>query len=135
MTRKTYQQLAVLARTVLDAGYPAIVDATNLKHSQRQLFRQLAKELRIPFVILDFQAPEFLLRERLEQRSRAGQDASEATISVLKHQLRARAALTANELAVSIGIEAESPMPIAVMVERIRRRTTPMNAQESASQS
>ena len=125
MTSKTYEQLAKLARTVVDAGYPAIVDATNLKHFHRRRFRQLADELRIPFVILDFHAPEFLLRERLEQRSRGGEDASEATISVLEQQLRAREALTAEELAVSICIEAESPLPIAGIVERIRRRTAP----------
>jgi len=121
MTSKTYEQLAVLARMVLDAGHPAIVDATNLKHSQRQLFRQLADELRISLVILDFQSPESLLRERLEQRSGAGQDASEATVSVLEHQLCAREELTADELAVSIGIEAESPMPIAGILQRLGR--------------
>ena len=125
MTSKTYDRLVLLTRTILDAGFPAIVDATNLKHSQRQLFWHLAQEKRVSFVILDFQAPEAVLRERVQRRELARQDASEATISVLERQLCTQEALTANERAASIVIKAESVTPIAELIDQLKRFAMP----------
>ena len=111
----------MLARTILDSGYSVIVDATNLKRSQRQLFQRLAQDQQIPFAILDFQAPKSVLRERVERRELAGQDASEATISILENQFHMQEPLDASELASSIAIKAESPMPVAALVDQLQR--------------
>lgn len=56
MTQRIYQRLVDLAGQVIEAGFPAIVDATFLKRSQRKMFFELATRLSVPFIILDCQA-------------------------------------------------------------------------------
>ena len=91
MTRRTYDELARLARLVLTAGWPLVVDATSLQDWQRQLFRRLAAELGVPFLIVDCYADEAVLRRRVARRAARGGDASEADLSVLNQQLERRA--------------------------------------------
>lgn len=95
---RTYQQLAKLAFTILCAGYPAIVDAACLKQSQRDMFRDLAHRLGVPFLIIDIQSPKPLLQSRILQRRQTTNDASDADISVLEHQLTTQEMLTDAEL-------------------------------------
>ena len=97
-SRKTYTQLVRLTESVIQAGYPVIVDATFLKRWQRQLFRDLADHVGVPFRILTFEASEEVLRKRIQQRMMTG-DASDATLTVLDHQLQTREPLTSEELA------------------------------------
>ncbi len=85
-TWATYQRLARLARLILNAGFPAIVDAASLLRWQRDLFRQMAGRLAVPFRILSCQAAEPVLRQRLRERHEAGNDASDAGLSVLANQ-------------------------------------------------
>jgi uncharacterized protein len=96
-TRMTYDYLLELARTVLTAGYPVIVDATFLQRQHRNSFRELAAALKIPFMILDCHAEEAVLRQRILQRGE--RDASEATQAVLDQQLRNDEPLAAEEQA------------------------------------
>jgi len=121
MTRAAYDRLDALAQSILDAGYPVIVDAANLKRAQRQRFCAIAASKRVPYVILDFQAPESVLRARIERRTLTGHDASDATLGVLEEQLRTQEPLTAEERAASVLINAESPLPIATLAERLRQ--------------
>lgn len=83
-TRRTYARLHELARGVIAAGFPVIVDAAFLRHDERENFRALAQEMAVPFVIASLQTDAALLAERLALRSRQGSDASEADISVLQ---------------------------------------------------
>ncbi|ALP53563.1 hypothetical protein Tel_10675 [Candidatus Tenderia electrophaga] len=83
----TYARLQALATEVIHAGYNVIVDATFLKRMQRRMFQGLARQLAVPFVILHFHADESLLRRWIRERLAAGQDASEADVQVLEHQL------------------------------------------------
>lgn len=85
---RTYARLAERARTIIGAGLPAIVDAAFLQRSQRDVFRALAAELHVPFVIFHCHAPPAVLRQRIERRAAARSDASEADLAVLEHQLR-----------------------------------------------
>jgi aminoglycoside phosphotransferase family enzyme/predicted kinase len=96
-TQRTYARLAELASYVLLAGFSVIVDATFLKREQRQQFRRLADELKVPFAILDFQVAESTLRDRVAQRASEHHDASEADLSVLEEQLKSREPLDAEE--------------------------------------
>jgi predicted kinase len=104
-TRLTYEHLAQLAGTILDAGWPVIVDATFTVRWQRELMSEQAQSRGVAFRILDFPVPVATLRERIVQRSRAGNDASEADLAVLQHQLDTEEPLGADEQAdiVSIG--------------------------------
>ena len=98
-TRATYERLAELARTILSAGFTAVVDATFLKRSQRDLLRAVADRLMLPFVIADCTAPLPVLRDRIARRLRRGTDASEATGDVLAQQLVTEEPLDADEAA------------------------------------
>lgn len=105
---RTYARLAELARVVVEAGYPVLVDATFLKRTQRAAFAELAETLGVPFAILAFDAPVETLRARVCQRAAAGTDASEADVAVLETQLRAREPFEAEELACVIPIDTGS---------------------------
>ena len=109
-TERTYAQLLALARTVLQAGYAVLVDATFLLQSQRAPFRALAANLQLPLVILAFDAPLAVLQQRVQQRLAQGGDASEATLEVLAAQLARREPLDAQELALAVRIDTTAPI-------------------------
>jgi predicted kinase len=90
-----YLHLVALARSALAAGMPVIVDATFLEQTRRRGFAMLAKELNADFQILTCDAPIDVLRERIESR---GSDPSEATIEVLRNQMKSHEPLTTDEL-------------------------------------
>ncbi len=87
ITKKTYDQLARLSRLIIKAGYPVVVDATFLNKEKRDQFKKLAKELSIPFHILNFTASIKTLAQRIIKRNSIGEDASDADLAILKHQL------------------------------------------------
>jgi aminoglycoside phosphotransferase family enzyme/predicted kinase len=94
---RTYERLAGLARTIIIAGLPAIVDAAFLQRAQRARFRALAAELGVPFVIFHCQAAPALLRQRIRQRAAESRDASEADLAVLEHQITTEEPLMSDE--------------------------------------
>ncbi len=96
-SQATYTHLARLATQVIQAGYSAIVDATFLRQADRQLFARLAHTLGTAFLIVDVQADEQVLRYRLRQRLRTGNDPSEANEAVLQAQLASQESLSADE--------------------------------------
>jgi aminoglycoside phosphotransferase family enzyme/predicted kinase len=96
-TRRTYEHLAQRAGEILDAGWPVIVDATFTARWQRDLLREAAHTRNVEFRIVDFPVPVATLRERIVQRSRSGNDASEADLAVLQHQLDTEEPLGADE--------------------------------------
>lgn len=104
-TRRTYDRLLDLARTLLQAGYPVIVDAAFLSQNERQQFRQLTKELSTPFAIASLQADDATLRARILQRHN---DASEADLAVLELLQNKQEPLTEDELAHTVTFNAES---------------------------
>lgn len=125
MSRRTYSRLAELARTVIDAGYSAIVDATFLDEARRQTFMQLAGECNVPFVILYCHAGEATLRQRILQRAAAGGDASEADIKVLEYQLQHQQPLSENEKNRCLWIDTEQPLDPKILMHDIRSLTDP----------
>jgi aminoglycoside phosphotransferase family enzyme/predicted kinase len=88
-TAATYERLTRLARSVLLGGFPVIVDATFLRRSERQTFRDLARRIGARFVIARCEAPLPALRARLLARE-GEHDASDATPAVLERQLTNR---------------------------------------------
>ena len=73
-----------MARRLLVAGWPVIVDAAFLRRAERDDFRALAAELGVGFEILHTEAPADELRRRIAGRRG---DASEATLDILEKQL------------------------------------------------
>jgi len=108
VTEQTYRRLAALVREAASAGFVVVVDAAFLKRWQRNLFRDLARELGAPFVILDFTATDATLRERVARRSAMGTDASDADLAVLAYQQWTSDALAPDELANTVTYDAEA---------------------------
>ena len=101
-TRATYQRLIQLAQTILQAGFPVVVDAASLKNWQRRIFRSLAEALHVPFRIISCYAEDATLHRRLTKRQQTGTDASEAGMAILRHQLQNSEPLSAAEQQESI---------------------------------
>jgi len=88
MTARTYERLYEAAATVLDAGYPVIVDAAMLRRAERDALRELAARLKMRCECVWCEAPLATLRGRIARRQAKGADASDATLAVLEQQCR-----------------------------------------------
>jgi len=115
-TTRTYARLRDLARAVLRAGWPVLLDATFLRRSQRQPLIALARELGVPCRILALDAPGELLRQRVAARSARGDDPSEANLTVLEHQLQQREPLSSEEEALAVRIDTRQPVDWAAVL-------------------
>lgn len=93
----TYARLLSLAERLLQAGGTVIVDATFLRHADRQVFQALAIDAGANFQILAPVATPKQLAERIETRRAARLDASDATLDVLAHQMHSLEPLTLDE--------------------------------------
>jgi len=106
-SRRTYGRLADLARAVLDARYPVIVDAAFLRRAERDRFAQLARDANASFLIAACAASPATLRERVAARERDAEDASDAGVTVLQRQIATAEPLTADEIAHTMTLDAE----------------------------
>lgn len=118
-TRRTYEHLKHLADLILGASYHALVDATFLKHWQRELMEQLAHKRGCRLTILVPEAPDEALRQRVGERQAAGRDASEADAAILESQLRSREPLTAAEAAQAVVVDTVQPPTLDDLVARL----------------
>jgi aminoglycoside phosphotransferase family enzyme/predicted kinase len=108
-SRRTFARIAELSATVIEAGFPLVVDATFLRRAEREQFRELAESLGVPFVILDFPIEEATCRERIRLRAQQQADASEATEAVLDRQLRLQEPLSEEEQRLAVRFDAARP--------------------------
>jgi len=115
----TYAQLGSLAVQTIEAGYPAIVDATFLRRARRMAFHAIAVSLKVPCLILDFRADAFELRRRVSQRQSVGGDASEADRAVLERQLQEDEPIDAGEADRTLVIDSQQDYPAGI-VDRVR---------------
>jgi aminoglycoside phosphotransferase family enzyme/predicted kinase len=113
---QTYQRLSDLAKLSLREGFSVIVDAAFLKMPQRDIFRQIATELGAPFFILVCKASQNELARRILQRNN---DASEATIEVLRQQQQSAEPLSREELAYTVTIDTERSEALDSWLETI----------------
>ncbi|HEX5464456.1 MAG TPA: ATP-binding protein, partial [Burkholderiales bacterium] len=123
-TERVYRRLRDIAGTVLNAGYPTIIDAAFLGRSQRDLARALAERLGASLIIVDCDAAPAILRDRIAIRETQGADASEATAAVLDHQLAQHDALETDEMAAVIrcDMSGDRKADVERCVEHIIRR-------------
>jgi aminoglycoside phosphotransferase family enzyme/predicted kinase len=123
-TQITYQHLCAIAKYLLKSDYAVIIDATFLMRWQRALFLSMAKRLDVPLLILDCQAKEALLKERIARRQASSTDASEANLKVLAQQQALCEPLTADEHKCAIWIDSETFPPkglIAMVLQHLMR--------------
>jgi aminoglycoside phosphotransferase family enzyme/predicted kinase len=121
-SERTYAHLAGLARELLAARYPVIVDAAFLRRSWRDRFAELARGAGAAFAIAACTVPPATLRARVALRERAARDASEAGLAVLERQLATEEPLAADETAHALAIDAErgaGPPEAAALAQRL----------------
>jgi hypothetical protein len=106
-----YARLQAVAKNLLAAGYPVIVDAAFLLRRQRDLFRVMAQDLGVPFAIACCRAGTDTLRGRVARRERSGVDASDAGIAVLEQQQATQEPLGADEKPYVVDIDTEAGEP------------------------
>jgi predicted kinase len=107
-TNLTYGRLRALARHVIESGLPVIVDAACLRQEQRCQFERLARELAVPFFILDVQASEATIRERIVLRAQSGRDPSDAGLHILAYQVAHHDRFSDDELKHVISVDGET---------------------------
>jgi aminoglycoside phosphotransferase family enzyme/predicted kinase len=105
-TARVYDRLAQHARSIAKAGFPVLVDATFLGRDQRAAFLALARELGVPFTIVNFAESHEALRARIVARAAHNGDASEATLLVLEDQIANHQPLSPDELEFAITVDA-----------------------------
>jgi hypothetical protein len=120
VTQRTYAQLEQQTARVVQAGFPAVVDATFLERAQWDVFRHLADKLGVPFMILEFRASDETLRRRVAHRYAQADDASEADLAVLHGQLAAREPLSPEEQAYTLTIDTDAPQALEPLCETVR---------------
>jgi aminoglycoside phosphotransferase family enzyme/predicted kinase len=118
---RVYETLANYARTIIDCGYPAVVDATFIKKHHRKLFFELAKNLNVPLVILSLHAPVDVLEARISKRRADEANVSDATANVLRQQLEDMDELDAEEHEAAMQIDSEAEPDLSLLAQRILR--------------
>lgn len=119
-TAQTYERLQQIATELLQAGYAVVLDATYLKHSERQDTCAVAERLKVPRVILQLQASIENIREWIVARQAAGQDASEADVAVMEQQLQWLEPLTDAELEQAWQVSSDVADGYEQMVDHLR---------------
>lgn len=85
-TARTYQRLAGLAGTLLDAGFATCVDATCLTRVQRKLLSQQAEARGLPVLLVSFEADDDTLKARIIRRAQREGVLSQTSLEVLQYQ-------------------------------------------------
>ncbi len=127
-TLATYERLLAVAERAIKAGYAALVDAAFLQRAEREQFSRLARRFGVPFIVLDFDAPEKVLRERVTRRAETGSDASEADLAVLERQMRFREPLSPQERSAAVTIDTRGTEHIRAWRAVMRRLNRPRRA-------
>ncbi|GMR15765.1 MAG: bifunctional aminoglycoside phosphotransferase/ATP-binding protein [Gammaproteobacteria bacterium] len=116
-THKTYFKLLDLTESIIDAEFPVIVDATFSTIEQRKLFKKLATQKQVRFIILNFIASEETLKQRIRSRT---QGVSDADINILENQIQNWQPIEQDEKIHSVLINTEEQFDIAQLLSRLK---------------
>jgi hypothetical protein len=121
ITRRTYEKLKIMAGELLKADYSVILDGTFLRHEQRKIMEEAAREAGVPFVILEVTGSEPVLRQRISDRIRKGEDASEASIDVLNWQIRSAEPPGEEERPFTLSVNTDDPVDVQKIVKDLKQ--------------
>lgn len=127
----TYRALADAAAAGADAGLDMIVDATFLRRAERARFAKLAADAQASFVVLDCDAPESVLRARIEARETRRMDESEAGAAVLDYQLAQRDELDACERRRAVIVDTSKDIDCPSLLARLDAFRAPGDRREA----
>ena len=121
-SEQTYVHLAELAKIILKSGLSVIVDACFLQQEQRIKFYNLAKNLGVTLVILDFHATTNSLKQRVFLRSNNKLEVSEADLKILDAQLSKYTPLESSEENYVIKVDTEKSVDMREIASEIKYR-------------
>ena len=116
----TYERLFTLARGLLEARHNVVLDAAFLKREQREAARAVAVDTGAVGCLVYAEAPPDVLRSRIRKRAMLRDEASEADLAVLEHQLETAAELLPGDD--TLVVDTDSEIDIEDIVQRILRR-------------
>jgi hypothetical protein len=123
--RRLFEALPAAARELLEHSRNVIIDATNLRESDRQPAYSLAQETGAQLLILRFSAPESVIRQRLALR-RDGADpreSSSAGLGVYRMMVEREEPLTRDHWQIDTSDAAATDSAFSRVVEACRPRT------------
>ena len=120
---ETYERLFTLADGLLTAGHHVVLDAAFLQTKQRVCARSVAASLGVNAVLVYAEAPVDVLRSRIEERAGRNDEASEADLVVLEHQLAAAELPRSVDMALNVDTSRE--VDIEGLVQSILGREQP----------
>ncbi|WP_420428623.1 AAA family ATPase [Algiphilus sp.] len=123
-SERLYRHLARTAQTLASAGERVICDATFLKQAQRRALARAAETAGVDFRVLYVHAPTPVLEARIQQRSQAGEDASEADIAIL-HRQQARAELPDPSAEAVLSIDTTQALDANALEQQLRGDAPP----------
>ena len=86
MTDETYRVMVERAEVLLASGSSVVLDGCFTRRSQRAAAIELAKRSGVPLLVLECQAPESIVRERLEGRASKGRAVSDGRWEIYHNQ-------------------------------------------------
>ena len=105
---------------ILESGHNVILDAAFLSAADRAEALRIGKMSGYAAAILEVRAPHQVMRERIELRASRAEDASEAGLGVLEHQLETAEPLTEQEKRLAITIDNTGEIDAAAIVSQIK---------------
>jgi aminoglycoside phosphotransferase family enzyme/predicted kinase len=126
--RLTYARLGDCAAHGLAGGEHLVIDAASLRHGEREQFMNLARTHAATLRIVHCEAPMTVLRQRLEARAAAGNDASEATVALLDRQPGYQEPFTDAERAALITVETADAASVAAALRSLRDASGPVQS-------
>ena len=115
-SEQTYAKLLELASEIITSGFSVIIDAAFLQHHQRIPFQNLAKQLLVPYKIIEVTAPFEILRQRIIARKN---DVSDADLSVLNNQVKHWKPLTEDERIDALRVNTEQIIDFEMLLRTI----------------
>jgi aminoglycoside phosphotransferase family enzyme/predicted kinase len=115
MHARTYEAVLDRARAVVGSGHAAFLDATYLRRASRDAVHAAAKELGVPFLILDVTCEPDVVRVRLKERAARGDDASDADESIYEEMLRSAEPIAEEERAYTVSFASGGPAEAAAL--------------------
>jgi len=85
-SRLTYEKIYQLTEQYIKQGKPVIIDASFKKRAERQRAYALAKDLGVPFYIIECTCPDKIIRKRLEKRAKESDNISDGRWEIFQEQ-------------------------------------------------
>ena len=121
-SRALFSAIFVAAGKLLRDGHSVIIDATNLKRSDRRPAHELASATGAPLVIVETVAPEGVILDRLGRRVAGldGDDRSSAGVAVYRHMAEEAQPIAEDHWQIDTSDESAADMALRDLITELR---------------